>query len=316
MKTDQGNYEKRKSIQTFVIFLIIALSLLAMFSGPALNVHHTPQLTIAGSPSIIIILIGFGIGCYGTIVGIGGGPLILPTLFFYYGWSNEFLVATSLFIVFLNAASGSIAYARQKRIEYKAALKFSLAALPGAVLSGFVHHFFNINIFDHIFGIFLILLAFYSLANLNKIGSDVQKKNNDKMSAYRFVSMKDRFGQRFEFYSHDKLGITLNLGLGFFVGFLGIGGGVLQMPILLFLLHYPAHISTATSHMITMLTCFFALIPHIFLGNIFYAEAMWMGLGVIAGAQLGAFLAPKIKSKVLIYLFIAILLTFAFKLLV
>ena len=89
MKTDQGNYEKRKSIQTFVIFLIIALSLLAMFSGPALNVHHTPQLTIAGSPSIIIILIGFGIGCYGTIVGIGGGPLILPTLFFYYGWSNE-----------------------------------------------------------------------------------------------------------------------------------------------------------------------------------------------------------------------------------
>jgi len=46
-----------------------------------------------------------------------------------------------------------------------------------------------------------------------------------------------------------------------------------------------------------MAASFFALIPHLFLGNIFFAEAMWMGIGVILGAQAGAKFAAKTKSR-------------------
>ena len=105
----------------------------------------------------------------------------------------------------------------------------------------------------------------------------------------------------------------MNLLLGFFVGFLGIGGGVFQVPILIFLLKYPPHIATATSHFVTMATCLFALIPHIFLGNVMFSEAAWMGLGILVGAQIGAYLSPKINSKLIVHLFVIILLVFALK---
>ena len=62
----------------------------------------------ASNSRLLVVAIGLAIGCYGTIAGIGGGPIIMPVLFELYGWKSESLVATCLFIVFLNALSGSI----------------------------------------------------------------------------------------------------------------------------------------------------------------------------------------------------------------
>jgi hypothetical protein len=316
-----------KLFKIAAIAVLVGLCLYAMFgsyisdevvsrTGADLVALQTAK-PVTEAPAILIAVIGFAIGCYGTIVGIGGGPLIIPFLVFFYGWENEFLVATSLFIVFLNAFSGCVGYAQQKRIDYKGAVKFALAALPGAVLSGFVHHFVNVQSFNVIFGIFLILLAVYTLTSIKKIDAvDTDKKpaGYGKKNGWRQFKITDAFGYRFNFYSNDMLGIKINLILGFFCGFLGVGGGVFQVPILIFLLKYPTHLATATSQMVTMLTCLFALIPHIFLGNVCYAEAAWMGVGVVLGAQAGARLAAKLDSKITMYLFVIILLAFAIKL--
>jgi uncharacterized membrane protein YfcA len=312
----RGISRRSELIKSAVAACIIAICLLAMLSAPSMGVRGPSPLSVGNQPALIIIILGFAIGCYGTIVGIGGGPLIMPILILIYGWETEFLVATSLFIVFLNAFSGSLGYARQGRIDYKGGVKFALAALPGAVISSFIHHIFDIPVFDIIFGIFLILLSVYSFLSVNKVDSAQRRNKPVKRQGYRRVSFIDIFGQEFDFYANDKLGIRMNLLLGFFVGFLGIGGGVFQVPILAFLLYYPVHIATATSHFITMLICLFALIPHILLGNVYFAQAIWMGLGVVTGAQVGARLAPGINSKRIIYLFAAVLLLFAVKLLI
>ncbi len=310
--------ETHSKIVLSMVLFVVALCVFAIFSTPSMTFQGPSQIAVKGPSNIMVIVIGLAIGCYGTIVGIGGGPLIIPMLVLFYGWTHEVLVATSLFIVFLNAASGTVGYAAQRRIDYPAAIKFALAALPGAVISGFVHHAFNIKMFDVIFAVFLIMLAVFSYLKSKDIGK--KKTFNfpgflNKRFNFRKVQFTDSFGVKYKFYSNDNVGIGMNLLLGFFVGFLGIGGGVFQMPILLFLLNYPAHVATATSHFITMLTCFIALIPHAFLGNIFFGEALWMGLGIVFGAQIGARLAPKINSKLLVNLYIFVLLVFAFKLL-
>jgi uncharacterized membrane protein YfcA len=108
--------------------------------------------------------------------------------------------------------------------------------------------------------------------------------------------------------------MSINLVLGFLAGFLGIGGGVLQVPILVFLLGYPIHIATATSHFVTMLTAGFALAPNLFLGNVHFADVTWMGAGVVVGAQVGAKVAPKLRSKAILVLFCCILVAFAARL--
>ena len=86
------------------------LALMAMFTNHTFTfqmpVLIPPNLAV-DQPIWLLMFLGLVIGCYGTIVGIGGGPLILPILVFFYGWENEILVATSLFIVMLNSASGS-----------------------------------------------------------------------------------------------------------------------------------------------------------------------------------------------------------------
>lgn len=305
--------DRKDTIKIIAVVFVIVVCLSAMFYASSTRVHLPSQIDKGGLPIIVLIVIGFAIGCYGTIVGIGGGPLIMPVLILCYDWDSALLVGTSLFIVFLNALSGSIGYARQKRIDYKGGIKFALAAFPGAIISSLFHYRFNIKFFDVVFGIFLVFLAVYSFLSLNK--KRAQKSiEHSKKSGYRHVGFVDNFGQTFDFYSNDTLGIRMNILLGFFIGFLGIGGGVFQVPILLFLLYYPTHIATATSHFITMLVCAFALIPHLFLANIYFGEALWMGLGVIAGAQIGVRLAPKLHSKLIIYLFIVVLLVFALEL--
>jgi len=298
------------------------LAIMAMFTNhtaafPTTGLAVPPALAV-DQPIWLLMFLGLVIGCYGTIVGIGGGPLILPILVFFYGWENEVLVATSLFIVMLNAASGCVGYAIQKRIDYKGGLKFTAAAIPGAFISSYIHHLINLTFFNVIFGIFLILLAGYTIFSLGKLDRNVkemqQQLKKAKAEGFRRVRFTDAFNVAYDFYANDKMGISLNFLLGFFCGFLGIGGGVFQVPILLFILFYPTHIATATSQFVTLLTCLAALLPHIFLGNVMYAEATWMGIGVIVGAQIGARIAAKLNTKVTLYLFIVILIVLAIKL--
>ncbi|MFT7636447.1 MAG: putative membrane protein YfcA [Candidatus Omnitrophota bacterium] len=309
-----NTYQKNKLV-TVMSTVLLLLCIIAMFEAPSQGAFGPSGLTVHVPSVMMIVLIGVAIGCYGTIVGIGGGPLIVPILYFFYGWENEFLVATSLMIVFLNAFSGSIGYAVQKRIDYRGGVKFSLAALPGAVLSGLVHHHFNIRMFNIIFGVFLLLLAVYCIIGIRKMReAQTTREIKDAPASHRRVSVIDHFGLKFNYASNDKLGVYMNLLLGFFVGFLGIGGGVFQVPILLFLLRYPPHIATATSHFITMLTCAIAVMPHLFFDNVYVGEALWMGLGVVVGAQAGAWLAPKLNSKLIMYLFVIVIFIFAVKL--
>ncbi|HEX2387234.1 MAG TPA: TSUP family transporter, partial [Candidatus Binatia bacterium] len=82
-----------------------------------------------------LIPVGFVIGAYGTLIGAGGGFLLVPLLLLYYPQeSADTITSISLAVVFFNALSGSTAYARARRIDYYSGLLFALAAVPGAVL--------------------------------------------------------------------------------------------------------------------------------------------------------------------------------------
>jgi uncharacterized membrane protein YfcA len=238
----------------------------------------------------------------------------MPILMTLYPWENRSLIATCLFIVFVNALSGCAGYARHRRIDYAGGARFALAAIPGAALASTAHHLFEVRAFQALFAFFLVLLGFFLLlSSSNPVA--VFKVNAARRETWRRVSITDSTGETFEFHSNDNLGIAINLALGCLVGFLGIGGGVLQVPVLLYLLYYPVHIATATSHFVTLITCGAALVPHVILGNIHYGEASWMAVGVVGGAQLGVHWARRLRSRTIIDLFTVILFVFAAKLL-
>jgi uncharacterized membrane protein YfcA len=90
--------------------------------------------------------------------------------------------------------------------------------------------------------------------------------------------------------------------LSFFVGYasslLGIGGGVIHVPALVHLLNFPVHIATATSHFMLAIMAFTGTAVHVATGAFHHGvrRAILLSIGVVIGAQVGAWLSSRIQG--------------------
>ena len=87
--------------------------------------------------------------------------------------------------------------------------------------------------------------------------------------------------------------------VGIVSSILGLGGGIIHVPVMIYWLDFPVHIATATSHFVLALMTFAATVFHIFAGNLTgkYLMLLMLIIGVIFGAQLGAKLSTRISGK-------------------
>src|SRR5690349_21841179 len=106
---------------------------------------------------IALITAGALIGTFGTLIGAGGGFILVPLLMLTHPHlSTETITAISLLVVAVNAISGSVAYARAGRIDYKAGLVFAAFTVPGSILGVYITRFIPLNIFQTVFGLLLV----------------------------------------------------------------------------------------------------------------------------------------------------------------
>lgn len=250
------------------------------------------------SQIILLFSLGFGVGFLGTLIGAGGGFVLVPVLLLLYpDMSPEAITSISLGVVFLNAASGSFAYARMKRIDVKSAINFGLATLPGAIAGAFLISYIPRNIFDMILGCLLIIISLFLLLNPHyKTETQVHKTN------WVHRSLVDSKGEQYNYAFNQTTGIILSFFVGFISSLLGIGGGIIHVPALTMLLNFPVHIATATSHSILAVMALAGTLVHIFQGNLNHNWGMMLsiGFGVVLGAQLGAYVSHHVKQKVII----------------
>ncbi|MDB5036800.1 MAG: hypothetical protein JWQ35_328 [Bacteriovoracaceae bacterium] len=237
-----------------------------------------------------LVLLGFVIGTFGTLIGAGGGFILMPLFFYLYpSASPEYLTGISLAIVFLNAASGSVAYGVAKKIDYRSGIIFSLAALPGAVIGALSTEFISRKAFDPAFGFVLIIVSTYLFfkPTTNRHGSGE--------AIHATVAGPLRYNM--------KLGVLISIFVGFISSVLGIGGGIIHVPILVQVLHFPVHIATATSHFILAILALIGTLTHLVNGSLDHEALMrvlYFSPGIILGAQLGAKLSPKINGMVIV----------------
>jgi uncharacterized membrane protein YfcA len=250
-----------------------------------------------------LLPLGFAVGAFGTLIGAGGGFILVPLLILIYpDESPDLLTSTTLAVVFFNALSGSLAYARMRRIDYKSGLLFSLASVPGAVLGAFTTSFMPRALFDGIFGGLMIIAAIYLLAfSRPNRGASVHgtgTEPNAKPAHYLTRTFSDRQGERYSYSYNWPLGVTLSFFVGFLSSLLGIGGGIIHVPALVQLLSFPVHVATATSHFILAIMAFAGTAVHIATGTFGKAVARvaLLSLGVIPGAQLGAALSHRVAG--------------------
>ena len=263
---------------------------------------------------ILLLLVGFGVGTVGTLVGAGGGFLLVPFLIFYYRdppIAASTVAFISLMAVCANAASGTIGYIRLRRIDYRTALAFAAATVPTAILGVFVVRQVNLAQFAIAFGGLLIAVGAFMLLRAWKRHDMAASPRTCPVNGTR-RRIVDAAGQVYEYGFRMPLGIAVSVAIGFISSFLGIGGGIIHVPFLTQALGFPVQVATATSQTILAITAITGVVTHLCLEvpGVGWRRAGFIAAGSILGAQLGARLARRASSRAILFLLaIGLLLT-------
>jgi uncharacterized protein len=209
------------------------------------------------------------------------------------------LTAVSLAVVFANVVSGSISYARLRRIDYRTGLVLAPATIPGAVIGALLIGAIPRAAFDAVMGIALILVAGFLL--LKPAGSLPLGLNGRSVVSRTLV---DSDGNRYQYRFNQALAILSSFGIGFVSSLLGIGGGIVQVPILTTFFAFPAHIASATSQFVQVATSGFGALTHLVHGDYasFVGVTIALAIGVIIGAQAGAAISRRVAGSAIIRL--------------
>jgi hypothetical protein len=235
--------------------------------------------------------LGLVVGAFGTLVGAGGGAVLVPVLLFLLPQETSATVtAISLATVFFNAYSGTITYVRMGRVDYRLGILFTLASLPGAVLGVLVVRQIPRNLFDPLFGVLLLTLGSFLLAN--PIGSAAGTTFYSPLSPRKTL-----------------LGSIGTAYISVISSLMGIGGGIMHVPFLIRVLHVPTHNATATSHFVLTFVALAATVTHVLMGEFSHGlpQTMYLAVGVMMGAPVGAAISTRIHGSLIVRLLAAAL---------
>jgi uncharacterized membrane protein YfcA len=222
--------------------------------------------------------LGFLIGGFGTLIGAGGGFLLVPLLLLGYQFPPATAVGTSLALVFLNAASGTVAYLRQRRVDLALGWKFAAATVPGAVGGAYLTRALSSALFSAGFGLVLLGIGAFLWSGWTAAPS----------AGARVRELVDADGQAHVYRVDAWKGVLLSFLVGVLSSVFGIGGGIIHVPFLIVALGLPVHVATATSHFVLSISALIGAATFLALGRVDLGTTVLMGVGILAGAQLGA----------------------------
>lgn len=253
----------------------------------------------------VLILIGLGIGTCGTLIGAGGGFLLVPLLLLSFpNLEPEVITGVSIAIVAANAISGTVAYAKSGRVDYKAGITFAVFTIPGSIIGVYLTNYIPRRAFDIGFGVLLIVLSAYLFIKNRKAKTAAAAPAIRTDGSWKHHTLTDKSGHTFSYSYNQTLGIVISVLVGFISPLLGIGGGIIHVPAMVQWLQFPVYIATATSHFILAIMATISVAVHYFNGDYDSAFALrllaGLAIGVIPGAQLGAALSHRIPTGTII----------------
>ncbi|MEA2638758.1 MAG: uncharacterized protein QOF51_152 [Chloroflexota bacterium] len=241
----------------------------------------------------LYILLGLIAATYGTLIGAGGGFLLVPVLALIDPTEKASAITTlSLAVVAVNGLSGTFAYRRLRRIDYKTGLIMTAGVTPGSIIGTILTKYEPRGYFDLGFGIMMFLVALY-LANPRRREAIPLEPRPGLMA--RQVS--DSSGRVFTYAFSPMQAFIISLGVGFISALTGIGGGLVMVPAAITILHIPLLVATATSTFMLLFSSLTSTITHLILGDFDFAilvRIVLISIGVLVGAQIG----PRISGRI------------------
>lgn len=266
---------------------------------------------------LLVAVISFGAGILGSLLGLGGGMIVVPALTLLLGIDIRLAIGASIISVIATSSGAAAAYVRDRLANLRVAMFLELGttsgAITGAWLAGMLHA-------RWLFILFGAILGYSALAMLKK-RSPVERHHDRVPLSHRLRLHSSYFddarGQEVAYEpTRPMLGLGLMYVAGIVSGLLGIGSGALKVPAMDLAMELPIKVSTATSNFMIGVTAAASAGLYFARGQIDPFIAAPVAVGVLAGSFLGSKMLSRVSSRALRTAFVAVLIAVSLQMLV
>jgi uncharacterized membrane protein YfcA len=268
---------------------------------------------------------GFGAGVFGSLLGLGGGTLLVPLLTLGFGLPLRDAVGVSLVAVIVTSSASASVFLQRHAANLRLGMTLELFTAMGAVAGGVVAFAVDQRLLA---GLFALLLAYVGVSMFVGRGTDAVEGETDGQAARAGASdgpparsrgwageLIDRLSGRGYRVRRLGAGFVGSIGAGLVSALLGIGGGTIKVPLMHLAMGVPLRVATATSNLMMGITASASATIYLLRGGIDPYVAAPTAIGVFLGASLGSRVVHRIDLRILRLLFTVVLLYTAFQML-
>jgi uncharacterized membrane protein YfcA len=247
---------------------------------------------------LLMGLVGLFAGTLGSMVGLGGGVFIIPALTLFFDVPIHQAIAASLVSVIATSSASTAMYVRAGLANIRLGMTMEPMTVVGALLGGLVGGALGREVLSGIFGVVMMIVALHM--GLRRAGPAAGALPAEALGAlghsYRDPILKQKVDYRIR---RLPLGLGASLLAGWVSGLLGVGGGFLQVPVMVAGMRVPVRAAVATSSLMIGVTACAGAIVYFFRGMIDPSVAFPVIFGVTIGALLGSRLSIRMRTAAL-----------------
>lgn len=264
---------------------------------------------------LLVVLAGSVTGVLGALLGIGGGIFLIPVLVMGFGLPMHQAVAASVVTIIATSSATASVYVDKGISNIRLGMSLEVMTTIGAVLGGVTANYLPGDVLQKIFGVFLLFMAALMWNKTRGQAAAMVAFNPEAAITGEYYDEAERQTVR---YSVRRLRASMlaSIVAGNLSGLLGIGGGLIKVPVMTMVSGVPMKAATATSNFmigVTAVASAFIYVSYGHLDPLYTAAAV---LGVLGGSQLGARLGARLRSRTIVAVFIALILIVAVRMLV
>lgn len=255
---------------------------------------------------LLMLVGGVAAGAFGSLLGLGGGLLIVPLLTIGFGLPLREAVGVSLVCVIVTSSASASVYLQRRQANLRLGMVLELFTAIGAIAGGLVAFLIDERLLAALFAVLLVYVAATMVrtrpAPVVDDGSPSAGDAGAPLATSSELAVK-RF----------PAGVVGSIGAGVVSAVLGIGGGLVKVPVMHLVMGVPLRVATATSNLMIGITASASAIVYLLRGGIDVHAAGPTAVGVFVGATIGSRLGGRVHVGMLRLLFVAVLLYTAFE---
>ncbi len=254
--------------------------------------------------------ISIAAGVLGSLLGLGGGIIIVPALTLLLKVDIRFAIGASIVSVIATSSGAAAAYVRERMTNLRVAMVLEIATTTGALTGAYIAGRINGRWLYIVFGVLMGYSALEMFRNRRRLAPEKVKPDRwaDMLrlhDSYFDPSIGAEVPYR---VTRTPLGLALMYVAGVVSGLLGIGSGALKVPAMDLAMGLPIKVSTATSNFMIGVTAAASAGVYFSRGDIDPFIAAPVAAGVLLGATGGSYLLGRLKSNAIRIVFVAVLL--------